>query len=125
MNLVVERNELYEQRATKRVEVNWRYKGLSSFEKLLSGNLTNISNSGALISGITPLTQGEKVELRISAETKHGTREIITSALVNRVIIKDELYFAGISFLSLHSADKILISELTNLPGTTPNTQID
>jgi hypothetical protein len=118
VKLAVDANEVNEQRAAKRVDVNWRYKGLSSFEKLLSGSLTNISSSGALISGITPLTQGEKIELRISANTEQGNREIITSALVNRVIMKDELYFAGISFLSLHSADKILIAELTSLPGS-------
>jgi hypothetical protein len=118
VKLAVDANEVNEQRAAKRVDVNWRYKGLSSFEKLLSGSLTNISSSGALISGITPLTQGEKIELRISASTEQGNREIITSALVNRVIMKDELYFAGISFLSLHSADKILIAELTSLPGS-------
>jgi hypothetical protein len=118
VKLAVDANQVNEQRAAKRVDVNWRYKGLSSFEKLLSGSLTNISSSGALISGITPLTQGEKIELRISANTEQGNREIITSALVNRVIMKDELYFAGISFLSLHSADKILIAELTSLPGS-------
>jgi hypothetical protein len=109
----VKKNESCEPRLAKRTSINWKYKGISSFEKLLSGQLSNISTSGALISGIAPLTEGEKVELRFLAVTPMGNREIITTAKVRRVMLKDEVYYAGVQFDALSDNDKHLISELT------------
>jgi len=111
---VVKKNNFSEQRITKRAAVNWKYKGLSSFEKLLSGNISNISTAGALISGITPLTEGEKVELRILVETPVGNREIITTAKVKRVMFKDDMYYAGIAFDALSDNDMHMITSLTD-----------
>jgi hypothetical protein len=111
---VVEKNEFSEQRIAKRASINWKYKGISSFEKLLSGNLSNISTSGALISGITLLTEGEKVELRILVETPMGNREIITTGKVKRVMLKGDVYYAGVAFDALSDSDKHLITELTD-----------